>query len=85
MIILRKGMSNPASSSSHCICTCCLAEFAVLVNVLMNLRQETWNEEPLQLFSIPAMTVRPSRSIRLISHYLTYQKLEPHGLTKFEP
>merc|ERR1711953_1562206 len=42
-------MSNPASSSSHCICTCCLAEFAVLVNVLMNLRQETWNEEPLQL------------------------------------
>merc|ERR1712186_304584 len=46
-------MSNPASSSSHCICTCCLAEFAVLVNVLMNLRQETWNEEPLQLFSIP--------------------------------
>merc|ERR1712032_1141249 len=46
-------MSNPASSSSHWICTCCLAVVAVHVKVLMNLRQETWNEEPLQLLSIP--------------------------------
>ena len=62
LIILRKGMSNPASSSSHCICTCCLAELAVLVKVLMNLRQETWNEEPLQLFSIPAIMIMVIRS-----------------------
>ena len=56
--ILRKGMSKPASSSSHCIWTWCWALAAVRVKVLMKRRHDTWKEEPFQLFSIPAVVVR---------------------------
>ena len=51
--VFRRGISKPASSSSHWIWTCFLAEGAVLRKVLMNLRHETWKEEPFQLFNMP--------------------------------
>ena len=56
--ILRKGMSKPASSSSHWIWTWCWALAAVRVKVLMNRRHDTWKEDPFQLFSIPAVVGR---------------------------
>ena len=53
LTILSNGISKPASSSSHWICTCFLAEGAVLMKVLMKRRHETWKEDPFQLLSIP--------------------------------
>ena len=81
--ILRKGMSKPASSSSHCIWTWCWALAAVRVKVLMKRRQDTWKEEPFQLFSIPAGVVRSDVLTMISLIVVTGVSAGPKIISKF--